>query len=207
MSSTHPSANAACLICSTVGASLYPAGDVGRSEVVRVRMRPRLLGVLALVGVTAWLAKVVVIWANDGANATSGAAGGLMLFLSGRIHESAIDHLGQALRAGLRGVPLPQRHRARAGRAGGARRRPPGAVADAAKAQNWAVAGTQLEGLRTAWTAVRGGDVPAQIRELMDGGLTALATVVAARDQAAAVIASDSAEPGGSPCTFRPWPG
>ncbi len=42
-------------------------------------MHPRLLGVLALVDGTAWLAKVVVIWANDGANATGGTAGELML--------------------------------------------------------------------------------------------------------------------------------
>lgn len=42
-------------------------------------MLPRLLGVLALVGGTAWLAKVVVVWANDGANTTEGVAGALFL--------------------------------------------------------------------------------------------------------------------------------
>ncbi|MGI8999285.1 MAG: hypothetical protein ACR2GO_06215 [Candidatus Limnocylindria bacterium] len=42
-------------------------------------MHPRLLGVLAVVGGTAWLAKVAFIWANDGANRYGGVAGVLMM--------------------------------------------------------------------------------------------------------------------------------
>lgn len=61
-----------------------------------------------------------------------------------------------------------------------------GGVFDAAAAQDWNAAGSQLDGLHTAWSAVQGGPVPTQIRGLIDGGLTALADAVGARDPAAA---------------------
>jgi len=53
-------------------------------------MHPQLVGVLALVGGTAWLAKVAIIWANDGKYATEGVAGALMLFGLAAIAVSAM---------------------------------------------------------------------------------------------------------------------
>lgn len=53
-------------------------------------MHPRLVGALALVGAIAWLAKVMVIWANGGRYATEGVAGALMLVGAAAILTSAM---------------------------------------------------------------------------------------------------------------------
>lgn len=61
-----------------------------------------------------------------------------------------------------------------------------GALFDATRANDWTTAAAQLDGLHAAWTAVRGGDVPKQIRESLDSEVAVLTTAVGGRNPAAA---------------------